>query len=171
MDYTEWVSSAPLVTVVETPEFIRRVEKLLDDEERETLIAYLAANPTAGDVIPGTGGVRKFRFGAWKVAASAEERGSFTSSTARGYRCLSSRRSRRTNGRIFRRRIETAFENSRSCWWTGTGADDHEQGSEQHPQGDSKKRLSTRRAGRRRRTIASTYPSTSTSRPFGRSWE
>lgn len=56
------MSSAPLVTIVETPEFIRRVDKLLDDDEREALIAYLAANPTAGDLIPGTGGVRKLRW-------------------------------------------------------------------------------------------------------------
>jgi len=55
------VSSAPLVTVVETPEFIRRVEELLGDDEREALIGFLAANPTAGDLIPGTGGVRKLR--------------------------------------------------------------------------------------------------------------
>jgi hypothetical protein len=27
------------------------------------LIGYLAANPTAGDVMPGTGGVRKLRWG------------------------------------------------------------------------------------------------------------
>ena len=27
------------------------------------MIAYLAANPTAGDLIPGTGGVRKLRWG------------------------------------------------------------------------------------------------------------
>jgi hypothetical protein len=40
------------------PEFIRRTEKLLDEEEREALIGYLAANPTAGDLIPGTGGKR-----------------------------------------------------------------------------------------------------------------
>jgi len=57
------VPAAPLVTVVETPEFIRRVEKLLDDDERESIIAYLAANPKAGDLIPGTGGVRKLRWG------------------------------------------------------------------------------------------------------------
>jgi hypothetical protein len=57
------VASAPLVTVVETPEFIRRTEKLLDEKEREALIGYLAANPTAGDLIPGTGGVRKLRWG------------------------------------------------------------------------------------------------------------
>lgn len=56
------MSWAPLVTVVETPEFIRRVEKLLDDDERHSLIADLAANPTAGDLIPGTSGVRKLRW-------------------------------------------------------------------------------------------------------------
>lgn len=56
------MSSAPLLTVVETPEFIRRVEKLLEDDERESLITYLAVNPTAGDLIPGTGGVQKLRW-------------------------------------------------------------------------------------------------------------
>ena len=34
----------------------------MDDAERAELVAYLAYNPTAGDVIPGTGGVRKLRW-------------------------------------------------------------------------------------------------------------
>lgn len=63
MDYTVHVAIRPLVTVVETPEFIERIEKLMTEGEREQLIAYLAANPTAGDLIPGTGGVRKLRWG------------------------------------------------------------------------------------------------------------
>ena len=63
MDYTCRVSSESLVTVVETPEFIRRIDKLMDDDERAALILYLAENPTAGDLIPGTGGVRKLRWG------------------------------------------------------------------------------------------------------------
>jgi hypothetical protein len=63
MDYTIHVSNSPLVTVVETPEFLTRVDKLMTDGERERLIAYLAANPTGGDLIPGTGGVRKLRWG------------------------------------------------------------------------------------------------------------
>jgi hypothetical protein len=54
---------ATLVTVVETPEFIRRAEKLMTEGDREELISYLAANPTTGDLIPGTGGVRKVRWG------------------------------------------------------------------------------------------------------------
>ncbi len=62
MHYTERVPT-PLVTVVETPEFIRRTEKLMTEGDREELISYLAANPTAGDLIPGTGGVRKLRWG------------------------------------------------------------------------------------------------------------
>jgi mRNA-degrading endonuclease RelE of RelBE toxin-antitoxin system len=50
-------------TVAETPIFTRRADALLTREERFELIATLAANPMAGDIIPGTGGVRKLRFG------------------------------------------------------------------------------------------------------------
>ena len=63
MDYTCRVFSESLVTIVETPEFIRRIDRLMDDDERAALIVYLAGNPTAGDLIPGTGGVRKLRWG------------------------------------------------------------------------------------------------------------
>jgi hypothetical protein len=35
----------------------------MDDGERADLVAYLAYNPAAGVVIPGTGGVRKLRWG------------------------------------------------------------------------------------------------------------
>jgi hypothetical protein len=42
-------------TVVETPTFLRRAEKLLSEDEHAALIAYLADNPLAGDVIVGTG--------------------------------------------------------------------------------------------------------------------
>jgi mRNA-degrading endonuclease RelE of RelBE toxin-antitoxin system len=51
-------------TVVETPLFIRRAEKLLSQEERDLLITELAMHPLAGDEIVGTGGVRKVRFAA-----------------------------------------------------------------------------------------------------------
>lgn len=53
-----------LITVVETEAFARRADKLLSPEERDELVAFLAANPTAGDLIEGTGGVRKVRFAA-----------------------------------------------------------------------------------------------------------
>src|SRR5690606_9889329 len=50
------------VSVVETPEFLSATRKLMSDGERTLLVDYLAYNPTAGDVIPGTGGVRKLRW-------------------------------------------------------------------------------------------------------------
>lgn len=51
------------VTIVETPEFLSAVRKLMDEDERALLVDYLAYNPMAGDVIQGTGGVRKLRWG------------------------------------------------------------------------------------------------------------
>ena len=35
----------------------------MDDEERAELVNYLAYHPTAGVLVPGTGGVRKLRWG------------------------------------------------------------------------------------------------------------
>lgn len=52
-----------LITVVETPEFLSAIRKLLSDEERAVLIDYLANNPYAGDLVQGAGGVRKLRWG------------------------------------------------------------------------------------------------------------
>ena len=51
-------------TVAETPTFSRQAAKLFNEDEKRDLIDYLAGNPLAGDEIPGTGGVRKVRFGA-----------------------------------------------------------------------------------------------------------
>lgn len=51
-----------MITVVETPEFLAASRKLLDEDELTLLISYLAANPTSGDLVPGTGGLRKLRW-------------------------------------------------------------------------------------------------------------
>jgi hypothetical protein len=53
-----------MLTVVELPLFTRQSEDIFTDVEKQELIAFLAWNPLAGDVIPGTGGVRKLRFAA-----------------------------------------------------------------------------------------------------------
>ena len=53
----------PLYTVVETPEFLRAARRLFDEAERSELVEYVARHPTAGDLMPGTGGARKFRWG------------------------------------------------------------------------------------------------------------
>jgi hypothetical protein len=51
------------VTVVETPEFLSAKRKLLTEEEPAVLVDHLAHNPTNGELVPGTGGVRKLRWG------------------------------------------------------------------------------------------------------------
>jgi len=51
-----------MITIAETTEYARRAKKLLTEQERSELITYLAAHPEAGDVMEGTGGVRKVRW-------------------------------------------------------------------------------------------------------------
>jgi mRNA-degrading endonuclease RelE of RelBE toxin-antitoxin system len=52
------------MTVVETPFFLRKAASLLAEDERLQLVAFVGANPEAGDVIPEAGGVRKARWAA-----------------------------------------------------------------------------------------------------------
>lgn len=52
------------MNIVETPVFTRRVLELLSDDEYRELQIYLVAYPDAGDVIPGSGGLRKLRWSA-----------------------------------------------------------------------------------------------------------
>jgi len=49
--------------VVELPTFQAQASALLTDEELEALITDIATNPIQGAVMPGTGGLRKTRFG------------------------------------------------------------------------------------------------------------
>src|SRR5689334_16973658 len=51
-----------MMTVAELPAYQRRASKLLADEDRRAVVDYLAAHPKAGDLIEGTGGVRKLRW-------------------------------------------------------------------------------------------------------------
>ena len=48
---------------VELPAFERHRDAHLDDLEYATLQTFLMEQPEAGDVMPGTGGLRKLRFG------------------------------------------------------------------------------------------------------------
>jgi mRNA-degrading endonuclease RelE of RelBE toxin-antitoxin system len=50
-------------TIIETPVFAKQAEVLLDGDQRESFAAYVALNPFVGVVIPGSGGVRKLRWG------------------------------------------------------------------------------------------------------------
>jgi hypothetical protein len=49
-------------TVVETPMYLRTAKAVYSETEREEIVLTIAANPEAGDVMPGTGGYRKLRF-------------------------------------------------------------------------------------------------------------
>ncbi len=51
------------VTFVETKLFTKLVQEYLSDDEYAVLQQSLIVNPEAGDVIPGSGGVRKLRWG------------------------------------------------------------------------------------------------------------
>lgn len=51
-------------TIVELAEFLRKSDKLLSNTERLSIINYLAEHPAAGDVMQGTGGIRKLRWSA-----------------------------------------------------------------------------------------------------------
>lgn len=49
-------------TVVETPEFLSAARNAgMTDTERQSAVDLIAANPDAGQIIPGTGGCRKVR--------------------------------------------------------------------------------------------------------------
>jgi hypothetical protein len=52
----------PPITVVETQEFLRRAKPLMSNSERSDLVTFVATNPEAGEIMPGTGGVRKIRW-------------------------------------------------------------------------------------------------------------
>ncbi len=52
-----------MIATAELPEYIRRADKLLSLGERIDIINYLAAHPKAGDLMEGTGGIRKLRWG------------------------------------------------------------------------------------------------------------
>jgi hypothetical protein len=52
-----------MITIAEVPEYIRQADKLLSVAERQDVLSYLSAHPKSGDLIEGTGGVRKLRWG------------------------------------------------------------------------------------------------------------
>ena len=61
-----------MLTVIETPLFQRQWPLYWTEEERGSFAAYLADHSDAGDVVPGSGGLRKVR---WKRAGSGKSGG------------------------------------------------------------------------------------------------
>jgi hypothetical protein len=60
------------MVVVETATFLRQAKERLAAQEREAVVAYLACHPEAGDLMEGTGGVRKVR---WAVQGRGKSGG------------------------------------------------------------------------------------------------
>ena len=54
---------------IEAPPFARFVDTYLSEADFRALLAALLENPEAGDVMPGTGGFRKYR---WRDAARSK---------------------------------------------------------------------------------------------------
>ena len=51
-----------LITITELPEYIRRADSLFSESERKAVVDYLAEHPKSGDLMEGTGGIRKLRW-------------------------------------------------------------------------------------------------------------
>jgi hypothetical protein len=70
--YTSLPYITSTYTFVETKQFSRLVGEYLSDDDYASLQRALIANPAAGALIPGTGGVRKIRWAAaGRVSAAA----------------------------------------------------------------------------------------------------
>ena len=50
-------------TVVETPHYLAAAQRLFTESEREAIVDRIATDPLCGVLIPGGGGIRKFRVG------------------------------------------------------------------------------------------------------------
>jgi len=61
-----------MLTVIETEKFQKLATVLWTEDERMAFIDWIAANPLAGDVIPGTQGARKVR---WQVGGRGKRGG------------------------------------------------------------------------------------------------
>lgn len=51
-----------MLTLIESPIFTKLWPEYWSEEERGEFASWLAQNPEAGDVVPGSGGVRKVRW-------------------------------------------------------------------------------------------------------------
>ena len=59
-------------TIIETSTFTAKAGKVWTEKQYEDFVVYIAVNPRAGEVVPGTGGVRKVR---WVKAESGKSGG------------------------------------------------------------------------------------------------
>ena len=53
-----------MIEFIETPFFTKALSRYLEDDEYAKLQNYLSEQPDGGAIVPGSGGVRKLRWGA-----------------------------------------------------------------------------------------------------------
>lgn len=82
--YAPLAYSRPMLTVVETLLFQRQWPLYWTEEERGAFAAYIAERPTAGDVVPESGGIRKVRWGRAGSGKSGGVRVIYFTRTAEG---------------------------------------------------------------------------------------
>ena len=63
-----------MFTVIESSVFIKYAQAIWSDEERVAFINWIAINPLAGDVMPGSGGCRKIRWSRRGIGKSGGSR-------------------------------------------------------------------------------------------------
>jgi hypothetical protein len=73
-----------LLTVIESPLFSKLWPDYWTEQERGEFIAYLAASPDAGAVVPGSGGCRKIRWSTEGKGKSGAVRVIYTAQLASG---------------------------------------------------------------------------------------
>ena len=56
----------------ETPEFLKHASKLIGEDEIAHVQLFLCGEPTRGEIIPGSGGIRKLR---WKLRGGGKRGG------------------------------------------------------------------------------------------------
>ena len=83
-EYAPRAYSLPMLTVVETLLFQRQWPVYWTEEERGAFAAYIAQHPTAGDVVPESGGIRKVRWGRAGSGKSGGVRVIYFTRTAEG---------------------------------------------------------------------------------------
>ena len=103
-----------MFTIVESSLFSRLVFGYLSEEEYEGLKLFLALNPESGDVIPGSGGLRKLRWIRMGTGKRGGVRVIYFLRTSRGEIALLTLYAKSRLGNIppnIARQLKEAFEN------------------------------------------------------------
>lgn len=73
-----------VLSVTETPTYLRSIAAFWSDEDAAAFVDFIATNPLAGDVIPGTGNLRKVRWARPGMGKRGGVRAIYFVRTARG---------------------------------------------------------------------------------------